>query len=104
MVLYFVIMLHTFNIVIAFINLIGKDNICFGSLICGICLFELGVLIFMQIGYFEAMDAKCWEHSAKPKYYWLAIQILVCYMSFIVIICHFFRKFCQDDDSVDDEF
>jgi len=56
LVLYFVIALHTFNIVIAFVNLIGKDSICFGSLICGIALFELGVLIFMQIGYFEAMD------------------------------------------------
>jgi len=34
----------------------------------------------------------------------LAVQILVFYMSFIVIVCHFFRKFCQDDEVEDDEF
>ena len=25
-------------------------------------------------------------------------------MGFAVVICHFFRKFCQDDDEVDDEY
>ena len=58
----------------------------------------------MQIGYFEAMDNKCWEHNAAPKYYWLAIQIMIFYMTFIAIVCHFFRKFCQDDEPEDDEF
>jgi hypothetical protein len=31
-------------------------------------------------------------------------QILVFYMGFAVVICHFLRKFCQDDDEVDDEY
>ena len=61
-VLYSVLALHTFNIVIAFINLIGRDWVFVDlpSLVCGIVLFELGVLTFMQIGYFEAMELKCW--------------------------------------------
>ena len=103
-VLYFIVALHTVNIVIGFINLIGKDDICFSGLICGLALFELGVLIFMQIGYFEAMDKRCYAQEAKAKYYWVACQIIIFYMSFIVVICHFFRKFCQDDEDEDDEF
>ena len=55
-VLYFIVALHTVNIVIGFVNLIGKDDICFSGLICGLALFEIAVLIFMQIGYFEAMN------------------------------------------------
>ena len=104
LVLYLIVALHVVNIVIALVNLSGnEEKICFGGLICGISLFELGVLIFMQIGYFEAMEARCYMQQSATKYYWIAGQIMILYMSFVVVICHFFRKFCQDDPE-DDEF
>ena len=104
-VLYFVIALHTFNIVIGFINLIGCDwlFVDLPSLVCGIVLFEVGVLTFMQIGYFEAMELKCWNQQAADKYYWLAGQILIVYMTAIMLICYFFRRFCQDDEEPEDD-
>ena len=57
----------------------------------------------MQIVYFESQGERCM--TIEPQlYFWLMGQILVFYMGFAVVICHFFRKFCQDDDEVDDEY
>jgi hypothetical protein len=36
--------------------------------------------------------------TASPDlYFWLMFQILVIWVSFATIVCHFFRKYCQDE-------
>ena len=101
--LYTVIFLHTVNIIIALINLINKEEqLCFSGMICGLFLFEMSILIFMQFVYFDSQGNRCIS-TAPDLYFWLMGQILVFYMGAAVVICHFFRKFCQDDED-DDEY
>jgi len=34
-----------------------------------------------------------------PKvYFWLMFQILIIWVSFAVTVCHFFRKYCQNEE------
>ena len=54
-ILWLVIVMHTLNILVTFINLCGLETKIFNSnMVCGFSLFEIGVLIFMQVTYFES--------------------------------------------------
>ena len=57
--------------------------------------------MFMQFTYFEAQGNKCM--TASPDlYFWLMFQILVIWVGFAVIVCHFFRKYCQEEPNPQD--
>ena len=36
--------------------------------------------------------------SSPKAYFWLMAQILIIYVGMGLVVCHFFRKFCQDPD------
>ena len=98
LVLYAVICLHFINIIMTLINLCGLEvKICNGNSICAFSIFEITVLVWMQVSYFKSQDSNCLT-SAPDLYIWLMGQILVLYVGMSIVICHFFRKFCQDPE------
>ena len=54
----------------------------------------MGIFLFMQFTYFESQANKC-MNSTPQLYFWLMFQILVIWVGFAIIVCHFFRKYCQ---------
>ena len=93
---YLIFTLHGFNTIVSLINLTGLEiKICNSNLVCGLLLFEIGMLAFMQISYFQSMKAGCIE-VAPSLYFWLMGQILAVYIGIGTIICYFLKKFCKD--------
>ena len=62
-------------------------------------MFEIAMLVLMQITYFTAQDNTCMSHS-PDLYFWMMAMILFQYCGLAVLICYFFRKL--DLDSTDD--
>ena len=50
----------------------------------------------MQVSYFSSQYSNCMNSTGAPFYWWTMGQILAVYMGLAIVICHFFRKFCQD--------
>ena len=93
---YFIFTLHSVNTLISLINLTGLEiKICNSNLVCGLLLFEIGMLAFMQISYFQSMKVNCIE-LVPSLYFWLMVQILAVYIGIGTIICYFLKKFCKD--------
>ena len=96
--LYAVMSMHAVNTMLSLINLCGCETWCCSSnLVCGFAIFEIGMLVFMQITYFTAQNYYCLS-SSPDLYFWMMAQILVLYAGIAVILCYFFRRFCQDDE------
>ena len=74
--------------------------ICNGSCFCYLSVFEIGMLVFMQVTYFTAQDNYCMS-NAPDLYFWMMGQILVQYVGLAFVLCYFLRKL---DDSDDDDF
>ena len=69
--LYFVFVLHVVNTIESFINVFGcEKKICTGMVLCGFFIFEVTVLIYMQVLYF---DSKMCIDYQPYSYYWLAL-------------------------------
>ena len=85
---------HVVNCFVALICLAGLEHkICFSNLLCGFIIYEFGMLIYLQIAYFNSMTDDCM--SILPKtYLWAALQILTLYFGLIVLLCYFARKVC----------
>ena len=60
---------------------------------CAFFIFEVTVLIYIQIAYFESQLC---IGDTPLMYFWLMSQILLFYIVLVVVVCYFFRKFCQD--------
>ena len=96
--LWTVMCLHSMNIFVSLINLCGLETkICNQNCVCVLMIGEAGVLVFMQVTYFNSQYKNCIQ-TAPELYLWTMGQILAIYMGLAIIICHFFRKFCQDPD------
>ena len=103
MVLYGVIVLHFINIFMTLLNLCNCETKCCNMAMISIFLtFEILILVWMQVSYFYSQSRDCMT-AAPDLYFWLCGQILVVYMGLAVIICHFFRKFCQDPEEAERE-
>ena len=69
--------LHIVNTLVCMLNLTGKEvSCCSSNILCGFGLYELGMLIFMQITYFTSQDNFCLTGS-PDLYFWMMAQILV---------------------------
>lgn len=101
---YFIFGMHSLNTLIALVNFTGMEiRICSANLVCGLLLFEIGMLTFMQITYFQSMKWGCMERTPS-LYFWLMGQILAVYFGIGVIVCYFLKKFCRDpEEEVDEE-
>ncbi len=90
--------MHLINCLETLINLTGLEkHLCsclFGCLFFG---YELTVLIYMQVIYFDARDCM---RQTPLLYFWLLFQILVFYMVIVFSVCFIFRKFCGDPNEV----
>ncbi len=64
-------------------------------MICVFVVYEIIILAWLQVTYFNSQQRNC-MNSAPDLYFWAMGQILVIYMGLAVVVCHFFRKFCQD--------
>ena len=63
-------------------------------------LYLFGSLVFIQVSYFQAQGMSCMTSTVdgvKTIYFWTMGQILALYMGLAVVICYFFRKFCQEE-------
>jgi hypothetical protein len=47
-------------------------------------------------------DSKLCRNASPQIFYWLMFNILVFYLFFIISVCFFFRKYCQDQTLVKD--
>ena len=95
--LYAVVCLHGINILMSLVNLCGLETkICNQNAVCCYVLFEMTILVFMQVSYFSAQYSNCITSTGAAFYWWTMGQILAVYIGLAVVICHFFRKFCQD--------
>ena len=55
LVLYAVICLHFINIIMTLINLCGLEvKVCNGNAICAFSIFEITILVWMQVSYFKS--------------------------------------------------
>ena len=96
MSLYLVVCLHALNVIMSLVNLCGVETkICNQNMVCCIVLFEVTMLVLMQVTYFSSQYNNCLKTS-PDLYFWTMGQILAFYMGLTVVICHFFRKFCHD--------
>ena len=94
--LYFVGALHCVNAVETLLNLTGLEKkLCTGPIMCVFLVFEVIVLIYMQVAYFE--DQRCFR-LATMLYIWLCLNILLFYVVLVVVLCFFFRKFCGEPE------
>ena len=101
-ILYATIFLHGMNMIIALINLTGKETkICTSNCVCVFSIIEVVLLIWMNVAYFDAQVKGC--IGPEPVlYFWLMAQILTLYIGLAIVVCHMFRKFCQDPADGDD--
>ena len=84
--------------IVCLINLAGLETkICFSNLMCGFMLYEIGMLIYLQIAYFNSMMLNCLQ-LAPGLYMWSMLQILTLYVGFVILLCYFARKVCQDPE------
>ena len=91
-------MMHMMNVIIALLNLTGKETkICTSTCVCVFSIFELVLLVWMNVAYFDAQIKGC-IGTEPVLYFWLMAQILVLYVGMTIVVCHMFRKFCQDDE------
>ena len=102
-VLYAVICLHAVNILMTLINLCGLEvKLCNSNMVCCFIMFEITMLAWMQVSYFNSMSRNCLT-NVPNLFLWTFGQILAIYMGLAIVICHFFRKFCQDPDLEEEE-
>ena len=88
--------MHIVNSLETLLNLTGLEKkLCGGMILCGFFIFEVTVLVYMQVIYFESMALECMSRSPLT-YFWLMGQILVFYLVVVLVVFVFFRKFCQD--------
>ena len=61
--LWLVFIMHIVNLVETLFNVTGLDKkLCSGQLLCGFFVFEVTVLVYMQVSYFEAMAQNCLKY------------------------------------------
>ncbi|CDW83703.1 UNKNOWN [Stylonychia lemnae] len=102
--LWLVFAMHIVNTIETIINLFSLEKrLCNGYMICGFFIFEIIVLSYMQVVYFEAQQEDYCMTRTPLMYFWMMGQILVFYFVVVLTICFFFRKFCQDPNLKDDE-
>lgn len=94
-VLWASVILHTCNIIVTLMNLCGLETkVCNCNMVFGYGIFQMAIFLFMQFTYFESQANKC-MYAAPTIYWWLMAQILLIWVGFAIIVCHFFRKYCQ---------
>lgn len=60
MMLWLVIMLHFVNLFASLLNLCGMEKkICNSTLVCAFMIYEVSVLVMMQVTYFNAQSKSC---------------------------------------------
>ena len=93
--------MHIFNFCEGLLNVTGLyKKCCTGRMLCFFFIFEVVVLVFMQVMYFQS--SYCWDQTPL-MYFWLMGQIMLFYIVVVVTICFFFRKFCSDP-SVEEQY
>ena len=95
---FFVMIMHGINAPVAILNLTGLESkVCRVNLVAILAVFELCMLVFMMIAYFDSQAEDCMRLTPL-NYFWLMGHILLYMLSMAIIVCYFFRKVCQDPD------
>jgi len=90
--LWLVGIMHLLNTVETLLNLCGLEKRLCGCLAgCIFFGYEITILVYMQVIYFEAQDCM---RQTPLLYFWLLVQILIFYLVLVFSICFIFRKFC----------
>ena len=93
--------MHCFDILLCLINVTGGldrklymeclAKCCNSNCVCYLSLFEIGMLVFMQMTYVKAQDAGCMS-GAPDLYFWMMGQILIQYIGLAFVLSYFLRK------------
>ena len=109
MTLYLTFSLHALNIFLVLLNLVGLERkLCTQFSTTMLFITEIALLTYMQVMYFqsqrssEALPEGCLK-EAPTLYFWLMGNILIFYLGFMVVVCYFFRRYCQDPKLEEEE-
>ncbi len=70
--LWLVFIMHIVNALETLLNLTGLERkLCTSFMMCGFFIFEVTVLIYMQVVYFEAMQISICITNTSLMYFWL---------------------------------
>lgn len=108
--LYLVFIMHCVNSLETILNIFGwEKKLCTGFGVSMFLIFETTVIIYMQVIYFNSMpvdtesDADNCMLVTPYMYFWMMANILLFYIGSVVVICYFFRGFCQDPQLEEEE-
>ena len=102
-VLYLFYIMHVINAFTAFVCLVGLDKImCSGIMMLIFLVANIVTLAWGQSTYFKSMRINC-LNMVPAAYLWSMFETLFFYIMITVIICYFFRKYCQDPKLVKEE-
>jgi hypothetical protein len=94
--------MHVVNSFETVLNVTGfEKKLCSGFWVCMFFIFETTIIVYMQVIYFTAMPTdmpmapNCID-IAPILYFWMMLNILLLYLGSAIVICYFFRGFCQD--------
>ena len=106
-ILFSAFILHGINSLVTLINVCGLEmKLCCYDAICTLGVIEMIMIVWLQVGYFNAQESEAGCIGRAPfMYFWLMFQIMFLYVLMSFACCHFARKYCDDDvdDSDSDE-
>ena len=88
--------LHCINFIVSAMCLCGLEKkFCGNWAFTGFFMILGIILIWSNITYFQSQNGTCVD-SAAAIYFWLMGEIMFYYVFTFMVICFFFRKFCED--------
>ena len=95
--------LHIFVFLSAALCLCGLEKRWCGGWAFFTFFVTVGImLVWANVTYFEAQKNNCISTN-KKVYFWLMGEIMFYYVFAFLVICFFFRKFCEDPNLKEDK-
>ena len=107
--LYMTFSLHVLNTLAILLNLTRLERkLCTGFSVTMFLITEISLVVYMQFMYFGSQSVTETNpngclYEAPTLYLWLMGNILIFYLGLIIIICYFFRRYCQDPNLEEEE-
>ena len=94
--------LHIINFITSALCLCGLEKKwCGGWAFTGFFITVAIILVWANVTYFQSQKTNCMDDAAAI-YFWLMGEIMFYYVFTFMVICFFFRKFCEDPNAAGD--
>lgn len=98
---YAMIAFHMVNLVVALIALTGFElKVCTNNACCIYVLYVFVNIVGLNVVYFNAQRGKCFTNGSMV-YNISFTQIIIIYILTVYVVCHLFRKNCQEIEEED---